>query len=195
MKNNILVGVITGLVVLVGAYFVLPRVQNTVERVIGSSPGPSRSNSQECIDDVCFSYRSADFKTSTSTPAAFKNPAATSTAFVTIAITAATTSDYVLILSENIVPYARPEAAATSSGSQGGVRRLAEWVVPANTTPVFVWDSSTTTTQSSDVNDALVTSPNSYLVVSFDDGGLRFPEGVSSTGISGEVKAVYTEFR
>lgn len=196
MKNNILVGIVTAIVVLVGASFVLPSqketVQTIVEKTLAGNPGPDRDFPRECVNGVCTNYVNVAFNTASSSFAGFKTPSASSTPRVIITVTAATSTDYTLVLDEGTAPYQRPAAAATSSGSFGGIRRLAEWVVPAGTTPTFIY-TATSTVSSSDKDRGIIASPGRYFIVFGDDGGVRFPEGVSSTGITGKVKAIFTE--
>lgn len=187
MSKNVLVGaIIGGLVVLAGAYFVLPRLQTTVEK-IGASPGPDRYNPCETTNGVGKCFYADTFKTSTSTVSVTSSPSATSTPTIIITVTAPTTTAYTLVLAESPIGYSPIFNAATSSGSQGGTRRLAEWVVNAGETPTFIFTA--TTTPASTV--PLFIGPSRYLTVYLRDGGLRFPTNISSTGITGTVKYTF----
>lgn len=155
---------------------------------LAGQPGPESASPYTVNNGVLREYRSEVFKTSTSTVASIKNPSASSTPTVIVTVLTATTTPYVLVLDESTSGYARAANAATSTGSYGATRNLAEWIVPAGTTPTFTFTATSTT------SFPPTATKGNYLVLFADDGGLRFPEGVSSTGITGSVKVIYTGY-
>jgi hypothetical protein len=131
-KTNVLVGVIAAVVVLVGAYFVLPRqVVRTVETILGANPGTDFSSPFLTYNGINHWYYSAKVNNASTTLCSFKTPGATTTvAFTSLNIYTATATALTIAVGQS----SNMTATTTQIGGNYDVAASAKATIVASTT-------------------------------------------------------------
>ena len=174
MNKNILIGIAVAIVIAIGGYF-FPQVQGgIVERIVGNSAGPERTNSCESTNGVMRCWARQKLTVATTTPCNIKTRGATSTiVFASIDITTSTSTATTWTLATSTVPNATTTALQIQALASGQLAQFAKFA-----------------TSTSGANSALagITPPNTY--ISWGAEGF-FPSDV--TKLNGYCQAEWIE--